>query len=240
MYIQLGAARPPPQRSLDASSKHLRTNLFVGERMTIDGKWKLRRNRAKGDRSRSVKRSMQLSQSLARPCKHARSRKPPAGGHAESAASRRPLLAGQQEFCSWSTRLGQGRHGEWVSMGAEIDGRDHRCAGTAASAVAAGRQITAVVSWLICCDGLLGGSLRLGDADMRSGSHGMLANTLDLHNLPANLGLGYRCRGANHRRGNGSCRRHEHGEQNQQPEANEFHLIEGKRCCIASRVGSCV
>lgn len=181
----------------------------------MDGKWGLRRDRAKGDRYRSVDRTMQLSQSLAGPCKHARSRKPPAGGHAESAGSRRPILPGQQEFCSRSTRLGQGRHGEWVSMRAEIDGRDHRRAGAAASAVAAGRQITAVVSGLICCGWLLGSSLGLGDADMRSRSHGMLADTLDLHNLPANLGLSYRCRRANHRRGNGSCRRHEHGEQNQ-------------------------
>lgn len=181
----------------------------------MDGKRGLRRNRAKGDGGRSVNRSMRLSQSLAAPCKHARSRKPPAGGSAESAGSRRPFLPGQQEFCSRSTRFGKGRHGERVSVRAEINGSDHRYTGAAASAVAAGCQVTAVVSWLTFCCALLDVCLDLGDSGMGSRRNGMLSETLGLHNLPANLGLGYRGRRTNHRRGNGSCRRHEHGEKNQ-------------------------
>lgn len=207
-------------RELKAPSNQL----FVGEHMTMDGEVRLRGKPGKGRwGGRSVYRSMRLSQSLAGPCKHTQSRMPPAGGTAESAGSRRPLLPRQQEFRSRPARLGKGRHGEWPGMRAQVRCGGHRGAGTAASAVAARRRVAAVLSLLIGCNGLLGISLGPGNSGMRPRSHRVLDDALGLNHQPANLGLGHRCGRANHRRGNGSCRRHEDGEQNQQPKANEFH-----------------
>jgi len=116
---------------------------------------------------RLVYRNMRLSQSLTKPYKQALLRTPPAGGSAESARSRWPILPGKQEFRTRSAGLGKSRLGEWERTYSAVHGSSHRCAGSAASAVAAGRCIAAVLGLLVCRDRFLRAGLGFGKPGMR-------------------------------------------------------------------------
>lgn len=228
MYIQLGAERRPSGWQ-DASRRHLRTNSLVGERMTIDGEERPSREPGKRPRETgpAVYRSMRLSQALAGSRKLAQSRMPPAGGRAESAGSGWPFLPRLQELRRRTTWLGESRQGEGMRSGAKICNCHDRRTGSATGAVTAGRRVIAVLGLVVDHAGLLARHLRLGNSGVGSRDSRMLLDVLGLRSRIMNLGLMGRGRWENDRSGNGRRRRHEHGEQNEQPEANEFHASSG-------------
>lgn len=81
----------------------------------------------------------------------------------------------------------------------------------------------AVLGWIVVHASLLVRHLRLDYPGVGSRRSRMLLDALGLHRQTMSLGLGGRDRREDDRRGNGRCRRHKYGEQNQQPEANQFH-----------------
>lgn len=156
-----------------------------------------------------------------------------AAGRAMSGASRWAFLPGEKELGAWRRPSGDAHAGTRDLFGRRSVKRDHRCARTAADAMAAWAEIAARFA------GLGTGSISLL-AHLPRGCAG-LARVLascrckrlamaDIIRLLPHLGFGDKGLGAHHRRGNACRDGYEDRHQAKKPKADEFHALEKKKC----------
>lgn len=150
-----------------------------------------------------------------------------------SGASGWAILPGEQEFGAGRCQAGDARLGTGERLGRRGVQRDHRCARTAADAVAARAEVAARFIGLRTAIGCLLCTLRCGRdrlAPMRAADCRRLAmSTVVGFELPC-LRLADEDLGAHHRRGNAGRRGHEDRHQAKKPKADEFHAHVEKEC----------